>query len=43
MLAYRFKPETAVRQAQGDTPDVLSEILQDGVNSRSGSVSCLRT
>ncbi|MCJ2374090.1 DUF1826 domain-containing protein [Pseudomonas sp. RGM 3321] len=32
MLAYRFKPETTVRQAQGDTPDVLSEILQDGVN-----------
>ncbi|PYD91049.1 DUF1826 domain-containing protein [Pseudomonas syringae pv. pisi] len=32
MLAYRFKPETAVRQVQGATPDVLSEILQDGVN-----------
>ncbi|PYD10714.1 MULTISPECIES: DUF1826 domain-containing protein [Pseudomonas syringae group] len=32
MLAYRFKPETAIRQAQGDTPDVLGDILQDGVN-----------
>ncbi|RMP62655.1 hypothetical protein ALQ20_02114 [Pseudomonas syringae pv. atrofaciens] len=32
MLAYRFKPETAIRQEQGDTPDVLGDILQDGVN-----------
>ncbi|MDC3737117.1 DUF1826 domain-containing protein [Pseudomonas syringae pv. syringae] len=32
MLAYRFKPETAIRQVQGDTPDVLGDILQDGVN-----------
>ncbi|SFH58023.1 Protein of unknown function [Pseudomonas syringae] len=32
MLAYRFKPEAAIRQVQGDTPDVLGDILQDGVN-----------
>ncbi|WP_024683646.1 DUF1826 domain-containing protein [Pseudomonas syringae] len=32
MLAYRFKPEAAIRQARGDTPDVLGDILQDGVN-----------
>ncbi|WP_122339286.1 DUF1826 domain-containing protein [Pseudomonas caricapapayae] len=32
MLAYRLEPRAAVRQAQGSAPEVLSEILQDGVN-----------
>ncbi|AVI87513.1 hypothetical protein BTW15_04140 [Pseudomonas syringae pv. tomato] len=32
MLAYRMKHKPVVRQAQDCTPDVLSQVLEDGVN-----------
>lgn len=32
MLAYRMKHKPVVRQAQDSTPDVLSQVLEDGVN-----------
>ncbi|WP_024647500.1 DUF1826 domain-containing protein [Pseudomonas syringae] len=32
MLAYRLKPRPSVRQTQGNTPEVLSEIVEEGVN-----------
>jgi len=32
MLAPRLKARPLIRQVQGDTPQVLSEVLQDGVN-----------